>query len=98
MKLPLRSCGDDTAPLRKALVAGYFLNVAQKQPDNTYRCLSNAQTVLLHPSSVLMRHKPDVVLYNELMQTSRLYVRDISRIEIAWLAELAPRFYTNGIS
>lgn len=97
MKLPLKSCGDDTAPLRKALVAGYFLNAAQKQPDNTYRCLSNAQAVSLHPTSVLMKHKPDVVLYNELVQTSRLYVRDISRIEIAWLAELAPRFYT-GVS
>jgi hypothetical protein len=32
-------------------------------------------------------------MYNELVRTSKLYVRDVSAIEPAWLTELAPRFY-----
>jgi len=36
----------------------------------------------------------DCILYNELVRTSKLYVRDVSVIEPGWLTELAPRFYS----
>ena len=36
----------------------------------------------------------DCILYNELVRTSKLYVRDVSVIEPSWLSELAPRFYS----
>ena len=49
----------------------------------------------LHPSSVLFGRTPppECILYNELVRTSKLYVRDVSAVEPAWLPELAPRFY-----
>jgi len=37
---------------------------------------------------------PDCILYNELVRTSKLYVRDVSVVEPSWLSELAPRFYS----
>jgi ATP-dependent RNA helicase DHX8/PRP22 len=87
--------GEDTAPLRRALTAGFFLQVARRQPDGSYRTLAGSQSVHLHPSSVMFGRVPpaECILYNELVRTSKLYVRDVSVIEPAWLAELAPRFY-----
>ena len=107
--------GEDTAPLRRALTAGFFLQVrargcrgaaepaltharqvARRQPDGTYRTLAGSQTVHLHPSSVMFGRSPaaECILYNELVRTSKLYVRDVSVIEPSWLSELAPRFYS----
>lgn len=36
------------------------------------------------------------VVYNEVMQTSRYFLRDVSAIESSWLVELAPHFYRRG--
>lgn len=36
------------------------------------------------------------VIYNEVVQTSKYYMRDVTAIESAWLLELAPHFYQQG--
>lgn len=62
-------------------------------PLPPHRTEASGQTVSLHPSSVLLGSKPECVLYNELVHTSRLYIRDLTRIDPLWLPELAPQFY-----
>lgn len=37
------------------------------------------------------------VIYNEVIQTSKYYMRDVTAIESAWLLELAPHFYQQGM-
>ena len=41
---------------------------------------------------------PDCILYNELVRTSKLYVRDVSVIEASWLSELSPRFFSSVVT
>ena len=41
---------------------------------------------------------PDCILYNELVRTSKLYVRDLSVIEASWLSELSPRFFSSVVT
>lgn len=36
------------------------------------------------------------VIYNEVIQTSKYYMRDVTAIESSWLLELAPHFYQQG--
>lgn len=36
------------------------------------------------------------VIYNEVIQTSKYYMRDVTAVESAWLLELAPHFYQQG--
>lgn len=36
------------------------------------------------------------VVYNEVIQTAKYYMRDVTAIESAWLLELAPHFYQQG--
>lgn len=96
LHMPLVSCGDTTTPIRRCLVTGFFLNAAQRQPDGSYRTLLDGQSVRIHPSSVLLGKKAECVLYNELVITTRHYMREISVIDMQWLPELVPSFFSNS--
>lgn len=86
MDMSMSSCGDDMLQFRRCLTASFFLNAAEKQPDGSYRVKANNQNVQIHPSSVLFRTKPECIIFTELIQTTQIYVRNISR---AWLPELS---------
>lgn len=58
------------------------------------RALASGQVVQIHPSSVLFRARPDCIIFNELVQTSHKYVRNVTRIDYLWLTELASHYYT----
>ncbi|XP_073239586.1 putative pre-mRNA-splicing factor ATP-dependent RNA helicase PRP1 isoform X2 [Porites lutea] len=61
--------------IRKALVAGFFMQVVQ-----------------LHPSTCL-DHKPEWVLYNEFVLTTKNYIRTCTDIKADWLVKIAPQYY-----
>uniref|UniRef100_A0ACD5YJ89 Uncharacterized protein n=1 Tax=Avena sativa TaxID=4498 RepID=A0ACD5YJ89_AVESA len=93
MGLNLSSCGDDMVQFRRCLTAAFFLNAAIRQPDGSFRALGTGQSVQMHPSSVLFRTKPDCVIFNELVRTTQNYIKNLTRIDPLWLAELAPQYY-----
>ena len=77
----------------KAITSGYFTNIAKKNSGDGYRNLYDDRIVYIHPSSALYNKNPEWVLYNELIQTSKDYMRDISVINKKWLVEIAGTFY-----
>lgn len=93
MGLRIMSCGEDMLLFRRCLTAAFFMNAASRQPDGTYRALASGQVVQIHPFSVLRGTKHDCVIFNELVRTSQNYMRNVTRIDPLWLAELAPHFY-----
>ncbi|CAH8349792.1 unnamed protein product [Eruca vesicaria subsp. sativa] len=93
MGFNVSSCGDDLLEYRRCLAASFFLKAAQRQMDGTYRALESGEIVHIHPTSVLFRSKPESVIFNELMQTSKKYIKNLTRIDPLWLAELAPHHY-----
>eukprot|EP00742_Colponemidia_sp_Colp-10_P003806 GILJ01004055.1.p1 GENE.GILJ01004055.1~~GILJ01004055.1.p1 ORF type:complete len:698 (+),score=71.08 GILJ01004055.1:38-2131(+) len=99
MALPCESCGLDNEPLRKALTSSFFLHTARVQADGSYLTLVDNQTVHIHPSSVLFGRKPrpECVLYNELVVTARQYMREVTVIDLGWLPELAPRYFSSKL-
>nr|XP_039255538.1 ATP-dependent RNA helicase DHX33-like [Styela clava] len=83
----------DMAQLRKSVASGMFVNAAELQHDGTYKALSTGQTVQIHPSSCLFRCKPAYVIYNELIYTSKCYIRDLCVIDPEWLFDAAPEYF-----
>ena len=77
--------------IRKAILAGYFMQVAHLE-RKSYVVVKDNQTVILHPSTVL-RRKPEWVLYNEFVLTSKNYIRTVTEIRPQWLFEIAPHYY-----
>lgn len=85
----------EPTPLQRALVAGFFMHAATRQPDGTFKTLLGNKIVYIHPSSVLFQRKPDCVLFHELVLTKRRYMRGVLQIEAAWLPEIAPQCYAS---
>jgi len=79
--------------IRRALVAGFFMQVAKRENNKIYRTMKdNNQAVMLHPSSVLTTDY-EWVLYNEFVLTTKQYVRTVTGIKPEWLLEIAPGYY-----
>ncbi|XP_072302775.1 ATP-dependent RNA helicase DHX33 [Eucyclogobius newberryi] len=91
--LKLVSCGADTESVRRCLARGMFVNAAELQPDGTYLALDTHQPVAIHPSSVLFQAKPAYVVFNELLHTSRCYMRDLCLVDADWLLDAAPEYF-----
>ncbi|KAI9743951.1 MAG: hypothetical protein M1818_002685 [Claussenomyces sp. TS43310] len=86
----------DLVPIQKAITAGFFPNAARLQRGgDSYRTVKNNNTVYVHPSSVLMDSNPPVkmVIYYELVQTTKEYMRSCLPIQPEWLHEAAPHFH-----
>lgn len=92
-QIPMKSCGEDMTVVRKCLVGGYFANAARAKADGSYVSVRDNVPLMIHPSSVLFTRAPPCVLYHEVVTTKQAYMRDVTVIEIDWLAELAPHFY-----
>lgn len=92
------SCADDWMRFRRCLTASFFLNTAYRQPDSTYRAMSSGQIVSIHPSSVLFGKRPDWLIFNELVCTTRHYIRNVTRIDSVWLPELASRYFATKVT
>ncbi|XP_054481263.1 ATP-dependent RNA helicase DHX33 [Anoplopoma fimbria] len=93
LNMKLESCGADTGSVRRCLAHGMFVNAAELQPDGSYLALDTHQPVAIHPSSVLFQAKPAYVVFNELLHTSRCYMRDLCLVDADWLLDAAPEYF-----
>ncbi|KAG8587357.1 hypothetical protein GDO81_005643 [Engystomops pustulosus] len=93
MSMPIESSRTDTRNIRQCLAHGMFMNAAELQPDGTYTTVETHQLVSIHPSSFLFHCKPACVIYNELLHTSKCYMRDLCVVDADWLFEAAPEYF-----
>ncbi|GFR73815.1 pre-mRNA-splicing factor ATP-dependent RNA helicase DHX15 [Elysia marginata] len=78
--------------IRKALVSGFFMQIAHLERTGHYLTVKDSQVVQLHPSTVL-DHKPDWVLYDEFVLTTKNYIRTVTDVKPEWLVKMAPQYY-----
>merc|ERR1719272_1127041 len=78
--------------IRRCLVAGFFMQVAHLEKSGHYLTVRDNQVVALHPSTCIT-HKPEWVLYNEFVLTSKNFVRTVTQVRGEWLVDLAPQYY-----
>ncbi|AET38565.1 DEAH-box ATP-dependent RNA helicase PRP43 Ecym_3053 [Eremothecium cymbalariae DBVPG len=80
--------------IRKALCAGFFMQVAKKRSTGKgYITVKDNQDVLIHPSSTALRQDASWVIFNEFVLTTQNYIRTVTSIRADWLLELAPAYY-----
>ena len=61
-----------------------------------YKVLATGQQVAIHPSSVLSNKKPTAIVFDEVVHTTRHYARTVTVIDMRWLSELAPDFFSQS--
>ena len=97
LKIKLVSCEGDTEAILRCITMGFFANAAKLHYTGVYKTVRDGHTLYIHPMSVLYVEKqPQCVLFNEVVQTKKEFMRDISVIRAEWLYELAPHFYQYG--
>jgi len=93
LDITLKSCGKEMGLVRQSIARGLFMNAAELQLDGSYQTISHRETVAIHPSSSLFMSKPSYVVYNELVHTSKCYIRDLCLVSPDWLLEAAPGYF-----
>lgn len=96
-KVPLISCDGDIDSICQCIVSGFFANAARLHPSGSYRTVRDDHPLYIHPTSVLYTEAPPQwVVYHEVLQTSKEYMRDVTKIDPSWLYKLAPQYYEFG--
>ncbi|KAK7680935.1 hypothetical protein QCA50_015987 [Cerrena zonata] len=86
-----------TMKIQKAITSGFFPHIARlSKMGDSYRSLKKNQPIFIHPSSSLhsVKPPPKLMLYHELVLTSKEYMRNCMLIDEKWLSELAPHYYS----
>lgn len=84
----------DPANILKCIITGFYHQAAQLLPNGSFSLLKDPSVILyLHPDTVLFKRTPKYVVFKEVVETSRKFIRTVSRIEPEWLTEIAPHFY-----
>jgi ATP-dependent helicase HrpA len=96
----------DYDAIHRSVISGLLSNVAQKKEGNHYRA-ARGRDVMIFPGSGLFNHKvtgksaevddktPPWIVAAEMVETSRLFARTVSRVQPDWLAELGAHLCTS---
>ncbi|CAF0780040.1 unnamed protein product [Adineta steineri] len=92
--------------LRKILAAGMVDRLAKRiegpvvvnghKANNAYQTLLLEEPVFIHPSSVLVNDLPTFICYQELHETTRIFIKNICGIQMDWIVQLNPHLCSFG--
>ena len=76
--------------IHRALLTGLIANVGMKSPDGNDYTGARGSRFYLFPASALFKAKPKWVMAAELVETTKLYARDVAAIQPEWIEQEAP--------
>ena len=76
--------------IHRALLTGLIANVGMKSPDGNDYTGTRGSRFHLFPASALFKAKPKWVMAAELVETTKLYARDVAAIQPEWIEQEAP--------
>ena len=71
--------------IRKCIASGFFFNASKWYATGLYKTVKNAHTVMIHPTSYLFKDQPLMVVYHELVFTTKEFMRNVVEIKSDWL-------------
>ncbi|MCL5748893.1 DUF3418 domain-containing protein [Neisseria meningitidis] len=75
--------------IHRALLTGLIANVGMKSPDGNDYTGARGSRFHLFPASALFKAKPKWVMAAELVETTKLYARDVAVIQPEWIEQEA---------
>ena len=76
--------------IHRALLTGLIANVGMKSPDGNDYTGARGSRFHLFPASALFKAKTKWVMAAELVETTKLYARDVAAIQPEWIEQEAP--------
>lgn len=93
VEVRLLSNPNDHVSIRKAIASGFFFNTARLDKGGNYKTIKHNHSVNIHPSSSMRDLHPRWVSYNELVLTTKEFMRCVVEIRPEWLLDIAPHYY-----
>lgn len=100
------SCGPENDRFLRAICAGLFMQVVRRKPPSEGKkghyalvlgngAISTNAEIYVHPSSTLHGRNPApaYLVFTELVETSRKYMRTLTAVQGTWLPEVAPHLF-----
>jgi RNA helicase HrpA len=81
--------GGSLADYLCAVSTGLIQFVCVRSGKRVYRSLT-AQQIQIHPGSVMFQESPEYIVAGEIVRTTRMYARSVSRLRPDWLARISP--------
>eukprot|EP01122_Echinamoeba_exundans_P008814 TRINITY_DN2999_c0_g1_i2.p1 TRINITY_DN2999_c0_g1~~TRINITY_DN2999_c0_g1_i2.p1 ORF type:complete len:1269 (-),score=258.86 TRINITY_DN2999_c0_g1_i2:1728-5534(-) len=92
---------DQKVLLRQILAAGFVDHIARRVPDTNeageeisgkwkYVTGITSQEAHIHPSSFLYKIRPEWVVYKELIETNKVYLKGVTAVLLDWMTSLGP--------
>ncbi|XP_031583841.1 probable ATP-dependent RNA helicase DHX37 [Oreochromis aureus] len=87
--------------LRQIVLAGLGDHLARRAQGedlvdpkwkNAYKTPLMDEPVFIHPNSALFKTLPEFVVYQEIMETSKMYMRGVSAVEAEWVPQFLPQY------
>ncbi|MFV8380332.1 ATP-dependent RNA helicase HrpA [Corynebacterium hindlerae] len=75
--------------LHQSLLAGLLSHIGQREGDSKEFMGARGARFMVFPGSALAKKPPQFVMAAELVDTSRLWARDVAAIDPAWVEQLA---------
>lgn len=83
-----------TERVQRCLTTGFFAQAARMTSDGSFVTVGGETVLWPHPSSLFFHRKADWVIYHEIQETKgKVYIRDLTSVEMDWLTEYAPEYY-----
>ena len=90
------SASDDD--VHRSLLAGLLSSIGARKEETREFSGPRGITFLLHPSSAVAKKPPKWIMASELVETSRLFARDVARIDPMWVEPLAEHMVKRNYS
>ncbi|XP_050425902.1 probable ATP-dependent RNA helicase DHX35 [Adelges cooleyi] len=94
-KIPLKSCKGDTRIIVKCIASGLFKNAAYLHYTGVYKSVGSDEDLYFHPRSILNYvNQPQWVLYDELLETTKTYIKDLTEVTPSLLLDTASHYFS----
>lgn len=84
--------------VHRSLLAGLLSSIGARKEDTREFAGPRGITFLIHPSSAVAKKPPKWIMASELVETSRLFARDVARIDPMWVEPLAEHMVKRNYS
>ena len=79
--------GQEYTAIHKAILSGYLSSIAMQKEKNLYNA-TKGREVMIFPGSGLFNKGGSWIVASEMVETSRLFARNVAKIDSDWLEEL----------
>lgn len=87
---PKQAAGErDTDGIHRSLLAGLLSNIGARDGKSKEFQGARGTRFMVFPGSALAKNPPEFLMAGELVETSRLWARDVAKIEPTWVEDLA---------